>query len=167
MLLSLDKLRVLVVDDDRAACMFAAGATRTAGVKDIVLAEGPESALRIFNVNPPDIVMASWEMKPFNGIELTRKFRSPSSPNFTVPVVLMVSLVSIQMVTEARDAGVTEFLCRPFSTRHIAIRLSSVISNPRKFIATDTYRGPCRRRTKAEGYAGPFRREMDTAKACN
>lgn len=165
MLLSLDKLKVLVVDDDRAACMFAAGATRTAGVKDIVLAEGPEAGLRIFDTSPSDIVMASWEMKPYNGIEFTRKLRRPSSPDFTVPVILMVSLVSIQMVTEARDAGVTEFLCRPFSTRHIAVRLSSVISNPRKFIATDTYRGPCRRRTKTEGYGGPFRRTTDTVKA--
>ena len=164
MLLSLDKLRVLIVDDDRAACMFAGSATRSSGVKDVILAEGAEAGWRLFNDRQPDIVMASWEMKPVNGIDLTKKLRSPSSPNFTVPVILMVSLVSIQMVAEARDAGVTEFLCRPFSAKHITVRLSSVAGNPRKFIATNSYRGPCRRRTKAESYSGPFRRATDAAK---
>lgn len=165
MLQSLDKLRVLVVEDDRAACMFAASATRAAGVKDVVLAESVESGLRLFSDKSPDIIMASWEMKPINGIEFTRKVRAPNSPNFAIPVVLMVSLVSIQMVAEARDAGVTEFLCRPFSTKHIAVRLSSVASNQRKFIAAPSYRGPCRRRTKFDDYAGPFRRVTDKPKA--
>lgn len=165
MLQSLDKLKVLVIDDDRAACMFAASATRAAGVKDVILAESIDSGLRLFIEKSPDIIMASWEMKPINGIEFTRKVRVPSSPNFAIPVVLMVSLVSIQMVAEARDAGVTEFLCRPFSTKHIAIRLSSVASNPRKFIGVPSYRGPCRRRTRSPDYAGPFRRADDTPKA--
>lgn len=161
MLATLDELSLLVVDDNRTACMFAADAARSVGVKDISMAEGAESAIRVFNEKVPDIVMASWEMKGISGLELTRRLRSPLSPNFSVPIILMVSLVSIKMVVEARDSGVTEFLCRPFSAKHIAVRLSSVMSNPRKFIATDSYRGPCRRRTKTEGYAGPLRRATD------
>lgn len=161
MLQTLDKLRILVVDDVRESCMFAGTAVRSSGVKDVLLADNIENALRLFNERSPDIVLASWEMKPVTGIEFTKQLRAPASPNFAVPVIMMVSLVSIQMVAEARDAGVTEFLCRPFSAKHVTVRLSSVVNNPRKFIATDTYRGPCRRRTKVEGYSGPLRRSAD------
>lgn len=161
MLQTLDKLRVLVVDDVRESCMFAGTSVRSAGVKDVMLADSVENAVRIFNEKTPDIVLASWEMKPVTGLQFTQQLRAPASPNFAVPIIMMVSLVSIQMVAEARDAGVTEFLCRPFSAKHVTVRLSSVVNNPRKFIATSSYRGPCRRRTKMDGYAGPFRRAAD------
>jgi DNA-binding response OmpR family regulator len=154
-------LTVLVVDDNREGANFAGSAVRAAGLTKVIIADSPEAGMRLFDQKSPDIVMASWEMKAMNGIEFTRRLRSPSSPNMAVPIILMVSLVSMQMVAEARDAGVTEFLCRPFSVNHVSVRLTSVVNNPRKFVGSPTYRGPDRRRTKASNYTGPFRRSTD------
>ncbi|HEY8192258.1 MAG TPA: response regulator, partial [Alphaproteobacteria bacterium] len=152
MALTINDLTVLVVDDNREGASFAGSAVRAAGLTKVIVANSPEMGMQLFDAKSPDIVMASWEMKPMNGIEFTRRLRSASSPNMAVPVILMVSLVSMQMVAEARDAGVTEFLCRPFSVNHVTVRLTSVVNNPRKFIASPNYRGPDRRRTKSSNY---------------
>lgn len=96
-----------------------------------------------------------------SGPRFTRLLRSAESPNFSVPVILLVSLTSIQLVVEARDAGVTEFLCRPFSAKDIYVRIMHVLNNPRKFISVGPYRGPCRRRSKEGSYAGPRKRAAD------
>jgi len=45
--------------------------------------------------------------------------------------------------------------------QNLLLRLTEIIERPRAFIRCDTYFGPERRRRKAEGFAGPWRRYDD------
>jgi len=49
-------------------------------------------------------------------------------------------------VRVARDAGITEFLVKPFSTKTLYNRLEQIIDNPRSFVFSSAYVGPERRR---------------------
>ncbi len=64
---------------------------------------------------------------------------------------------------EARDAGVTEFLVKPFTAHDLARRIAHVINKPRDFIETQDFFGPDRRRRQADesGYTGVKRRDED------
>jgi DNA-binding response OmpR family regulator len=62
-------------------------------------------------------------------------------------------------VTDARDAGVTEFLAKPISAKGLYQRIVNVVANPRPFIKTKTYFGPDRRRNVTSNYVGPDRRK--------
>jgi FixJ family two-component response regulator len=62
-------------------------------------------------------------------------------------------------VAEARDAGVTEFLAKPFSVTMLAQKLQTVIERPRQFVHTSTYFGPDRRR-RGNTFAGQERRVL-------
>lgn len=60
---------------------------------------------------------------------------------------------------KARDAGMTEFLVKPFSARSMARRITMVIENPRQFVRTDDFFGPDRRRHRISNYTGQERRK--------
>ena len=64
-------------------------------------------------------------------------------------------------VTEARDAGVTEFVAKPVKAQTLLTRIEAVILRPRPFVRSPSYFGPDRRRTGTKDYAGPFRRADD------
>jgi two-component system, chemotaxis family, chemotaxis protein CheY len=98
-------------------------------------------------------------MTPGDGLELTRLVRNhPTSPNRMAPVILITGYSSLPRVHEARDAGVTEFLVKPFTANDVAKRIAHVVNFPRDFISHPKFFGPDRRRKRGEAYAGPKRR---------
>jgi CheY-like chemotaxis protein len=156
------KLSVLVVEDTPPMRKLIVSVLEALGVGHIMQADNGESGFARFRDGNPDIVIADWMMEPVNGIELTKEIRNNTlSPNRTVPIILVTGYSAIQRVSEARDAGVTEFLVKPFSANDIAKRLAYVINKPRDFIDCDTYFGPDRRRLENKDYKGPFRRQED------
>lgn len=161
MVVSLSTLRILLVDSDEGARRVVSSAIKQAGASVVLMAQSIEQAEQLFNEEVPDIVVASWDLPPSSGLELTRTLRKAKSPYPAVPIVLMMSETSTAQVAEARDVGVTDYLFRPFSTKNISVRLTHMINNQRPFIVCETYRGPDRRQMKAENYQGPLRREGD------
>ena len=98
-------------------------------------------------------------MEGMSGLGLVQMIRTnPQTPNPFVPVIMLTGHTSLDHVMLARDAGVNEFIAKPVSVKTMMSRLVSVIENPRPFVRTQGYFGPCRRRRGAEEYRGPERR---------
>jgi response regulator RpfG family c-di-GMP phosphodiesterase len=101
-------------------------------------------------------------MEPMNGLEFIEKIRkSPESPNPYVPVILMTGYSDRARVEMARDAGVTEFLMKPYTSKDLYSRIVQIIEKPRQFVDCGTFFGPDRRRRKNFDYDGPLRRTAD------
>ena len=95
-----------------------------------------------------------------NGLELIKTIRTdPESPNRFVPIIVVTGYAAPKRVMEARDAGMTEFVVKPFTAEHIIKRITHVINYPRDFVETKTYIGPNRRRHSDDDYFGPERRK--------
>ncbi len=121
-------------------------------------------AFSLFCDKRPDIVISDWIMEGGDGIELTKKIRlDDRSPNKVVPIILLTGYNSKKRVTMARDAGVTEYLVKPFTAKDIAARVAYVINNPRDFIHCNGFFGPERRRRVDLQYSGSFRRRSDNS----
>lgn len=76
-----------------------------------------------------------------------------------MPIVMLTSYSELNQVLKARDAGSTNYLAKPVSAQRVYDLLVNLIERPRRFIVTDTYRGPDRRRkSAAAAYDGPERR---------
>lgn len=134
----------------------------TFGVGNVITAQNGEIALRRFEQYNPDIVIADWMMTPMDGIQMTRHMRNSShTPNPYVPIILMTGFSEKRRVLEARDAGVTEFLVKPFTAQDLYRRITQVIERPRQFVRSEDFFGPDRRRRKLDDYVGPRRRETD------
>src|SRR5690606_31522864 len=102
-----------------------------------------------------------WHMTPINGIELTQNIRTGAqSSGRMAPVILVTGYSALSRVSEARDAGVTEFLVKPFSANDLAKRLAYVINKPRDFVDCTDYFGPDRRRRDNADFNGADRRKF-------
>lgn len=157
-----DKLSILVVEDTAPMRELFISVLKRLGVKDIDYAADGKQAFERFKKENHDIVLTDWVMDPVDGLELTREIRTNSiSPNRMVPIILITGYSAWPRVEEARDAGVTEFLVKPFTAADIAKRICYVISNPRDFIETKDFFGPDRRRRVDRHYKGPWRRAAD------
>jgi CheY-like chemotaxis protein len=156
------KLSVLVVEDTGPMRELIVSVLETLGVGKIYTAPDGERGFEQFCRQQPDIVIADWHMEPVNGIDLTLQIRKDAmSPNRMAPVVLVTGYSALVRVAQARDAGVTEFMVKPFSANDMAKRIAYVINKPRDFIDCKTYFGPDRRRRKDPTYRGPLRRKED------
>ncbi len=157
-----ENITALIVEDNQPMLELAKSIMHTFGVLNVYTARNGEEGFKEFCARKPDIVIADWMMKPMDGISLTRRIRNdPVSANPFVPVVLMTGFSERRRVMQARDAGVTEFLVKPFNARDLYRRLSQLIERPRQFIRSEDFFGPDRRRKKMTGFDGPLKRETD------
>jgi CheY-like chemotaxis protein len=156
-----DKLRVLVVDDSAHMRKLVAEILHAFGVVNVVEAPDAERAWAMLREYSPDVLILDWQMEGMTGVDLVQKIRTAGdSPNPFIPVIMLTGYTHIDRVREARDAGVNEFLAKPVSVKGILTRLISVIENPRPYVRTKDYFGPCRRR-RTDEYRGPERRSTN------
>jgi two-component system chemotaxis response regulator CheY len=157
-----ENITVLIVEDNQPMLALAKSILQAFGVGTVLTARNGEEGFDLFCQHDPDLVIADWMMKPTDGISLTRRIRNdPSSINHFAPVVLMTGFSERRRVEQARDAGVTEFLVKPFNVRDLYRRISQVIERPRQFVRAEEFFGPDRRRKKMAGFEGDYKRETD------
>lgn len=163
---SLKSLNVLLVDDNQNMRAIAAAVLHSADIRSVKEAEEGTAAFDLLRRHPIDLAIVDFNMFPLDGVAFTRLVRtSPDSPNVYLPIIMMTGHSERSRVTDARDAGVTEFVVKPITAKAILDRINAVVFKPRPFVKTDTYFGPCRRRRDEFGYAGPFRRATDAQRA--
>jgi CheY-like chemotaxis protein len=155
---SLDSLRFLLMDDNHHMRAIVATILRSVGVGHLREASDGAEGLDVLETWPADIAIADFKMAPMDGVEFTRRIRQPSGRNAYLPIIMMTGFSDRGRIFEARDAGVTEILAKPITAGSLLQRIESVIMQPRPFIRTDAYFGPCRRRKEGEAADGVERR---------
>lgn len=149
----------LVVDDNRDTITLITQMLRGFGVGNVDNARDAPSALDILRSKPIDLIICDWQMKPVDGIKFTQLVRrAPDSTNPFVPIIMVTAYGEPELVCEARDSGVNEFLVKPVAPATLLSRIVSVLAAPRDFVETQEFFGPDRRR-KSESYRGTERRK--------
>ena len=161
---NLERLHILIVDDDAHMRHLVRSILNTLGVKKTSEASNGADALKEMHHFPADIVICDWSMDPLNGIDFTKMIRTASdSPNPFVPIIMLTAHTEVNRVMQARDAGISEFLAKPISAKALYSRICMVIDNPRVYIRSNGnagYIGPTRRRKSRGGIAGVERRTV-------
>ena len=155
-------MRVLVVDDNQHMRAIVGVMLNSFGIKMVREAKDGADAIDALRRWPADLAICDFLMDSMDGVEFTRQVRNATdSPNPYLPVVMLTGHSELSRVTEARDAGVTEFVVKPLTAKALVDRINTVIFKPRPFIRSRDYFGPDRRRKDDPFFAGPFRREDD------
>ena len=154
------RISVLVVDDNQHMIHIIKTILSGLGIKQVVEARDPAEALDVFKSQPIDIIIVDFLMSILDGIDFIRLVRTgDDTPNPYVPIIMLTAYSEKSKVMAARDAGVTEFCCKPVTANELMRKLTSVVERPRPFIKTKTYFGPDRRRHDDPKYEGPERRK--------
>ena len=160
--IAFDELRFVVVDDNTHMRRIVRTLLRAFGSREIYEAEDGASGLEAVEAYSPDILISDIMMPIFDGIELTRMIRNPEGGRHPfIPIIILSAYSEKKYVIEAREAGATEFLCKPVSASALYRRIQNIVENPREFIRTKSYFGPDRRRSVNPSYAGVERRTGD------
>lgn len=113
---------------------------------NITAAYTKEQAYDKFRLLKHDLIITDWLQNPDHGIQLTERIRrSESSPNKFVPIIMTAGSGHYSRVVRSRDAGISEYLVKPFAANALTTRITRVIENPRKFVVHEAYTGPDRR----------------------
>lgn len=152
------KRGVLVADHSPNMAALVSVMLRSLGRKDIREAYDANRAMAELKRRIFDVVIIDDDLGGMDGVAFIRKLRDCADcRNRHVPVIMISAAPDARRITAARDAGVTEFLRKPFAAIHLQARLNSIEAHPRGFIEAPEYNGPDRRRKVVE--VGEERRE--------
>jgi CheY-like chemotaxis protein len=141
-----NRLRILVVDDDRLARDMVVEILEAAGIGRVDRAANGQEAFNRLRESLPDLIVSDVMMEPMDGITFTRRIRTHrESPSQNIPVILLTAHTDRTTVLEARDAGVNAFVAKPVSIDELKRKITLVLNDPRAFIRSEDYVGPDRR----------------------
>ncbi len=160
----MDRVRVLIVDDNHHMINIVKTILRGFGLNNFYEARDAAEAFDIVRSESIDLIVVDFLMDILDGTDFVRLVRTgEDSPNPFVPIIMLTAYSERSKVEAARDAGVTEFCCKPVTAKKLYRKVSSVVNNPRPFIRTPTYFGPDRRRRHNPNYRGEERRKNTAA----
>jgi len=92
------------------------------GFKDVVEAENAEMAFDFINKGDVAIALVDWNLPGKSGIEFVRSIRAIMKTR-ELPLVMMTSNNDPKQIEEARRAGVSSYLVKPFGTADLLARM--------------------------------------------
>lgn len=138
---------VLVADHSPHMAALISVMLRSLGRRDIREAYDASKAMIELRRRIFDVLIIDDDLQGMDGVVFTKKLRAcVDCQNRYIPIIMMSAAPDAKRIAEARDAGVTEFLRKPFAANHLQSRLANIEANPRGFIEAAEYRGPDRRR---------------------
>jgi two-component system, chemotaxis family, chemotaxis protein CheY len=159
-----NRTAALVADPSSHMAALAAVMLRSLGIRNVEATVDLKRTAAELLRHPYGLILIDEQLGGEAGYAMIRKIRQTGNhPNRETPIIMMASAPDARMIAAARDAGVTEFLRKPFSAEHIGLRLNAIKKAPRAFVETGEYAGPDRRRRAVPGAAG--RRASDKQSA--
>jgi putative two-component system response regulator len=118
--------RLLVVDDDEQIRKLLVRLLTVTG-HVVEEAASAEEALLKLDASPPDLILLDMELPGKSGLSLVPIIRSDPRHRLT-PIVMITGAATPARKIRAIEAGVTEFLSKPFSHVEIAARVRTLLA---------------------------------------
>ena len=120
---STDQNRVLLADDQAEIRLMLEAKFRQEGYEITAVEDGREclDVLTDENTELPDLVILDVMMPRVDGFRALQEIRE--THELSIPVVMLTSRDQEEDTVRALDAGVTEYVTKPFSPRELIARL--------------------------------------------
>ncbi len=163
----LHELNVLFLDENADMRHMVRDIARSIGVNEVDVVPNAYEAWRAYSDKKKDIdvILVDWGREDASGLEFTKNVRRHQGSRYReIPIIIMTSFTNKERVIKARDAGITEFLIKPFAKKDLKNRIRYVIEKPREFIESENYVGPDRRRRDIDVEVADLKRREDKIK---
>ena len=119
-------MKILIVDDYKTMLRIVRNLLRQLNFSDIDEATDGSMALSMLKQAKYDLVISDWNMEPMTGIELLREVRSDDSLKH-IPFVMITAESKTENVVLAKQAGVSNYIVKPFNAETLKMKLVSVL----------------------------------------
>ena len=117
--------RVLVVEDETAIRDMIAFALKRAGLLPM-LAEDTRGAQHLIAERLPDLILLDWMLPGASGLEYARRLRRDDLTR-EIPIIMLTARGEEDDRVLGLDAGVDDYIVKPFSTRELIARIRAVL----------------------------------------
>ncbi|MCA1687814.1 MAG: response regulator [Actinobacteria bacterium] len=125
--------RILVADDDRVVRRIVV--TKLSGLGyDVTDVEDGQEALELLEDGQiPNLLITDSLMPRLNGLQLVRALRQSPNPDLaTLPIIMLTSRQGEQDIIEGLEAGLDDYVIKPFSPDELAARVRTVLWRGRR-----------------------------------
>ena len=109
-------IHCLITDDDMQTCKNVTELLEDIGLRAEFTTEGMRAvslaAQAMDSMDPFELMIIDWRMPDIDGVEITRRIRKIAGNE--VPIIILTAYDWSDIEDEAREAGVTAFLAKPF-----------------------------------------------------
>jgi len=116
---------ILIVEDEPAIRDMIAITLDLAGFESIQ-AESAHSAHIAIVDKKPDLILLDWMLPGGNGIELARRLKRDEL-TAEIPIIMLTAKTSEDNKVQGLNAGVDDYITKPFSPRELIARIKAVI----------------------------------------
>lgn len=123
------KLSVLVIEDEKSICDFIAKTLNASDYKAVTAGSGKEG-LAILTSALPDLVLLDLGLPDMDGIDIIKQTRKWSS----LPIIVISARVQEREKVAALDAGADDYITKPFGTDELLARIRTTIRHSNKIV---------------------------------
>ena len=120
---SAPRLRVLVVDDETKLSELLKLELDVEGYDVDVAADGATGLVKARSEPTPDLIVLDWNLPDFSGVDICQRIRRSG---VTTPILMLTGHDDIADRVTALDAGVDDYLIKPFSIEELMARLRAM-----------------------------------------
>jgi two-component system chemotaxis response regulator CheY len=125
--MAVDKsMSVLVVDDYKTMIRIIRNLMQQLGFDNVHDATDGETALGMIRGGSYGLVLSDWNMQPVTGLDLLKAVRAEERTK-ALPFVMVTAEAKVENVIAARQAGVNNYIIKPFTLAVLKQKLSSVL----------------------------------------
>lgn len=117
--------RILIVEDEPAIREMVESALISAGFATALAGDASEADAEI-RVAPPHLILLDWMLPGVGGVEFARRLRR-SDPTRETPIIMLTARCEEQERLQAFDAGIDDYVSKPFSVRELLARIKAVL----------------------------------------
>ena len=121
-------MNVLVVDDYKTMLRILRNLLRQLNFINIQEAENGAEALQKLRETSFGLVVSDWNMEPMTGIQLLREVRADPKLKH-IPFVMITAESKSENVIAAKEAGVSNYIVKPFNAETLKTKLVSVLGD--------------------------------------
>lgn len=123
----LSLLKVLVAEDNPVNILVIKKTLERWGIVPVI-AENGISAVQKLKEEEFDVILMDLYMPEMDGYEATAAIRKMDGPKSATPIIALTASVSDNVVEKALEAGMNDYLSKPFSPEHLFKKLKSLTS---------------------------------------
>lgn len=127
--MSVDKnMNILIVDDYKTMLRIIRNLLKQLGFDNVDEATDGSEALQKLRDKGYGLVISDWNMEPMTGLQLLREVRKDNKLKDT-PFIMITAESKTDNVVAAKEAGVNNYIVKPFNAATLKTKLVSVIGD--------------------------------------
>jgi two-component system chemotaxis response regulator CheY len=118
-------MKILIVDDFATMRRIMKNILKQIGFSNIIEADDGTTAMEELKKTSVDLIISDWNMPKMTGLDLLKKVRSTDGLK-DVPFLMVTAEAQKQNVIDAVQAGVTNYVVKPFTAEAISEKLEKI-----------------------------------------